>query len=96
MLRFINKINPQVNKRFTSTLTTARQVNGTQLQSWLLKKKANTIHNGITLIDVRERQEVEKFGKIESAINIPFKLDPSVFIAGMSDLNKEDKVRNDF
>jgi rhodanese-related sulfurtransferase len=89
MFRLIIKQQP-VTKRFKSTMTTANQVNAIQLQTWLNTQKENTIHNDICIIDVRERREVEKFGKIKGAINVPFKSD--LFIAGLSDLNKQSKV----
>lgn len=91
MFRFIIR-NPQ-KTRFMSTLSSAKQVNSAQLQIWLAQVKKKTIHNDITIIDVRERHEVEQHGKIKDAINLPFKLSPTMFIAGLSDVNKNAKVR---
>lgn len=76
-----------------STLSSAKQINSTQLQTWLEQEKQKSIHNDITVIDVRERHEVEQHGKIKGAINIPFKLSPTMFMAGLSDINKHSKVR---
>lgn len=78
--------------RLMSTLSAARQVNGAQLQTWLAQEKKKTIQNDITIIDVRERNEVEQYGKIKGAINVPFKLETSMFLAGLSDVNKHSKV----
>lgn len=95
MFRFIIKQQQQPFKkiRLMSTLATAKQVNAGQLQQWVNSAKTKPIHNDFTIIDVRERNEVEKFGKIKGAINVPYKsLSSDMFIAGLSDLNKHSKV----
>ncbi|CAO3652956.1 unnamed protein product [Mucor hiemalis] len=92
MLRLILNSH-KLNKRCMSTIASAKQVNGTELKAWLAQEKKKPIHHGdMTVIDVRERHEVEKFGKIPGAINVPFKLEPAMFIAGLSDLNKHSKI----
>ncbi|KAI7888121.1 beta-lactamase-like protein [Mucor mucedo] len=75
-----------------STLSSAKQVNSAQLQAWLSQEKKKVIANGITIVDVREHDEVEQHGKIKGAINVPFKLDTTMFLAALSDINKHSKV----
>ncbi|KAG2231464.1 hypothetical protein INT48_007537 [Thamnidium elegans] len=55
-----------------STLSAAKQVNASELSNWLKKEKQKTIQNDITIVDVRERHEIEKHGKIKGAVNIVF------------------------
>ena len=92
MLRFIIKRN-LATKRFYSTnnMSTARQVTANQLSSWLATQETKA-HNDFIIVDVRERNEIEEHGKIKGALNVPFKLDPVMFSAGLSDLNKHGKV----
>ncbi|KAL7310579.1 hypothetical protein PS15m_010064 [Mucor circinelloides] len=92
MLRFIIKRN-LTTKRFytTNTMSTARQVTANQLSSWLAAQEAKS-HNDLIIVDVRERHEIEEHGKIKGALNVPFRLDPVMFAAGLSDLNKHGKV----
>ncbi|CAO3640358.1 unnamed protein product [Mucor fragilis] len=92
MLRFIIKRN-LANKRFYSTnnMSTARQVTANKLSSWLAAQETKA-HNDVIIVDVRERHEIEEHGKIKGALNVPFKLDPIMFSAGLSDLNKHGKV----
>ncbi|GAA5802431.1 hypothetical protein HPULCUR_007896 [Helicostylum pulchrum] len=92
MLRLITR-NVQLNsKRSVSTLSLAKQINASELSDWLEKEKQKTIQNDITIVDVRERHEIEKHGKIKGAVNVPFKLTPDMFLAGLSDLNKHTKI----
>ncbi|GAA5811775.1 hypothetical protein MFLAVUS_005218 [Mucor flavus] len=92
MLRLITR-NAQLNsKRSMSTLSLAKQINARELSDWLEKETKKTIQNDITIVDVRERHEIEKHGKIKGAVNVPFKLAPDMFLAGLSDLNKHTKV----
>lgn len=50
----------------------------------------------LRLIDARERHEIESFGRIESAVNLPYGLfknkDP-IFSAALGDFDKDAKVR---
>ncbi|KAI9473414.1 MAG: beta-lactamase-like protein [Benjaminiella poitrasii] len=73
-----------------STMRAAKPVTSKQLISWLTNN--NKLQQDVTIIDVRERDEIEKFGKIKGAINVPFKLEPSMFAAGLSDINNNSKV----
>jgi len=72
-------------------MSTARQVTANQLSSWLAAQEAKS-HNDLIIVDVRERHEIEEHGKIKGALNVPFRLDPVMFAAGLSDLNKHGKV----
>jgi hypothetical protein len=89
MFRLIIKNAPT--KRYYSALSSVKPVTSTQLSSWLATKN-NQMYSNIVVVDVRERHEIEKYGKIKGSINIPFKLEPTMFEAGLSDINKHDKV----
>ena len=66
-------------------------INHSQLKRWL-KEQEQQWQTDITLVDVRERHEIEKHGKIKSAVNVPFSLESKLFSAGLSDIAKSNKV----
>jgi predicted sulfurtransferase len=88
MFRLIIQNTP---KRYYSALSSARPVTSSQLSNWLTTKD-NQMYSDVVVVDVRERHEIEKYGKIKGAINVPFKLEPTMFAAGLSDISKHDKV----
>ncbi|KAI8328534.1 beta-lactamase-like protein [Choanephora cucurbitarum] len=66
-------------------------INHSQLKGWL-KEQEQKWQTDITLVDVRERHEIEKHGKIKSALNVPFSLESKLFLAGLSDIAKSSKI----
>lgn len=88
------RLNKPSGTRWTSTVSSAPQVSPKELSAWLAAQSTKTIQDDITIVDVRERHEIEKYGKIKGALNVPFKLSTDMFLAGLSDLNRQSKVRN--
>ncbi|KAI9266085.1 hypothetical protein BY458DRAFT_540380 [Sporodiniella umbellata] len=68
-------------------LTRQSQFEEALLSEWLKKEK---LYRNLVVVDVRERKEIERYGKIPGALNIP--LSPSLFRSALSDLNKEANI----
>lgn len=72
-----------IRKRYFSVIVpNIKSITGIQLREQLPKA---------SLIDVRERVEIERNGKIKTALNIPF-VHQDLFSAALSDIKKNDMV----
>lgn len=84
-------------RSFSSTAKpVVRDITPAELHKLLQEQNTkDPFHKSLRLIDTREHDEIERLGRIESALNIPFGLlkneDP-IFLAALNDLDKERKV----
>jgi hypothetical protein len=76
---------------FSAIMSRVKPITSSQLLATIQENEQKR-HSDIRIIDVRERSEIEQEGKIKNAINVPFKLSPDMFAAGLSDFNKHDMV----
>lgn len=74
-------------KRFFGVIVpNIKAVSSVQLREQLLQQN-------VSLIDVRDRNDIEKEGKLKNAINIPFHLQQEdMFTAALSDVKKQTPV----